>query len=346
MYLLDLTIEHRVIIGISAMVLLFTSFLIAFISSQRRKLQYHKELHSLHEEQQQLLTEQNTQLEQKVADRTRELQQQKEALQTSLNQLKATQLQLVQKEKLASLGEMAAGIAHEIQNPLNFVNNFSEISTELLEDLEKEITQQSWEEALPLSKAVKENLAKVTHHGKRAEAIVKGMLQHATVSSTTKELTDINQLVFEYLQLTYQSIKAKYRGFEAELSTEFDLSLEKIEVYPQDLGRVFVNLYTNAFYSMQKKKNRLREAYHPEMVVATKHQNNHLTILVKDNGEGIPQKILGKIYQPFFTTKPAGEGTGLGLSLSYDIVIRGHGGELLVKTEEGEGVEFIVQLPL
>jgi C4-dicarboxylate-specific signal transduction histidine kinase len=345
MYLLDLSIEHRVIIGISAMVLLFASFLIVFISSQRRKLQYHKELHTLHEEQGQMLTEQNKQLEEKVAARTLELERQKEELQKSLTELKATQLQLVQKEKMASLGEVAAGIAHEIQNPLNFVNNFSEVSKELAEDLEKEIAQKNWEEVLQLSSELRKNLSIITRHGSRADAIVRGMLQHARTTSDVKEQININSLAHEYLQLTYQSVKAKHKSFHVELNTRFDESLDKISVYPQDLGRVLINLYNNAFYSMQEKKKRLNDSYTPVMTVCTKKTGGKVTIFIRDNGMGIPEPILGKIYQPFFTTKPSGEGTGLGLSLSYDIVTRSHGGEMMVETKEGEGAEFMVQLP-
>lgn len=345
MYLLYLSIEHRVIIGISAMVLLFASFLIAFISSQRRKLQYHKELYALHEKQQQLLTEQNEQLEKKVADRTQELQQQKEALQTSLAELKATQLQLVQREKMASLGEITAGIAHEIQNPLNFVKNFAELSKELAEELETEASQKNWEEVMELLKGLQQYLAKVTHHGERAESIVRGMLLHSRTTSETKEPTNINNLAKEYLQLSYLSVRAKNKSFAATLNTAFDEGLEKINVYPQDIGRVLLNLYNNAFYSLQEKKKQLGEDYTPEITVFTRRMKEGVIIKVKDNGVGIPEPILGKIYQPFFTTKPSGEGTGLGLSLSYDIITRSHGGEMLVETKEGEGAQFVVQLP-
>lgn len=345
MFLLDLTIEQRVIIGISAMVLLFASFLIAFISNQRRKLQYHKSLHTLHEEQQQMLTQKNAELEQKVSERTKELLQQKEELQKSLTELKATQIQLVQKEKMASLGEMAAGIAHEIQNPLNFVTNFSEVSRELTEELEKEVEQKNLAEVEQLAKSLKENLQKVIHHGKRAEGIVKGMQLHARTATVAKEPTNINHLVNEYLHLAYQAIRAKNHAFAAELKLELDGSLPKINVYPQDLGRVLVNLYHNAFYSLQQKKTFLGDGYVPILAVCTKNLIHHVAIHVKDNGMGIPQKMLGKIFQPFFTTKPAGEGTGLGLSVSYDVVTKSHGGELLVETKEGEGTEFVVQLP-
>jgi two-component system, NtrC family, sensor kinase len=346
MNLLDLSIEARVIIGISAMVLLFASFLVAFISSQRRKLQYHKSLHALHQEKQRMLTQQNAQLEQSVQERTFELSAQKEALQKSLTELKATQLQLVQREKMASLGELTAGIAHEIQNPLNFINNFSEVSRELAEEMEKELADGNQQEALFLSKGVKDNLEKIAHHGKRAEAIVEGMLQHSRGSAGVKEAVNINELANEYLQLTYHAVRAKNKGFNVVLQTGFDSSIEAINVYPQDIGRVLVNLYNNAFYAMQEKKKKLKDGYEPVLAVCTKNAGNAVEIQVKDNGTGISPKVLHKIYQPFFTTKPTGEGTGLGLSLSYDIITKGHGGELSVKTQEGEGSEFIVHLPV
>lgn len=346
MYLLDLSLRLRVIIGISAMTLLFASFLVAFVSSQRRKLQYHRVMLALQEEQKEALLEQNNQLEKKVNERTVEILEQKEELQKSLTELKSTQLQLVQKEKMASLGELTAGIAHEIQNPLNFVNNFSEVSKELAEELETEAVQKNWDEVLQLANNLKENLTKVNQHGKRADAIVKGMLQHSKMLSETKELTDINDLVDEYLQLTYHSVKAKNKGFNVELKTEFDGSLERVNVYPQDLGQVLVNLYNNAFYSMREKKRKVVMSYLPRITVCTKRIGEKVFIHVKDNGCGIPQKLTSKIFQPFFTTKPTGEGTGLGLSLSYDIVTKGHGGTIDVYSKEGEGAEFIIKLPV
>lgn len=344
MILLELSLEHRVIIGISAMVLLFTSFLVAFISNQRRKLQHHKELHQLHEEQRQQLRKQNIQLEEKVRERTKEISQQKEELQRSLTELKAMQLQLVQREKMASLGELTAGIAHEIQNPLNFVNNFSEVSKELADEMEKELEQGNQQEALYLSKGLKENLAKIVQHGKRADAIVKGMLQHSTTTSGEKEPVDINVMAEEYLQLTYQTFRAKHKGFSVSLQTQLQDGLENIEAYPLDLVRVLVNLYNNAFYAMYQKQTR-DGRYQPMIVVRTEKALGCVLIRITDNGVGIPQKILPKIYQPFFTTKPAGEGTGLGLSLSYDIITKGHGGNLSVSSKEGEETEFLVELP-
>lgn len=345
MYLLDQTIAYRVVIGISAMVLLFASFLVAFISNQRRKLQYHKSLHALHEGQKLFLTKQNEHLEKSVKERTQELSIQKEELQKSLAELKSTQLQLVQREKMASLGELTAGIAHEIQNPLNFVNNFSEVTKELAEEMEKELEAGNLQEAVELAKGLKENVVKILLHGKRAEGIVKGMLQHATSSSGTKEAVDLNSIAEEYLQLTYQSFRTRHKGFDVQLLTDFDQTLEKINVYPMDMVRVLVNLFSNAFYAMFEKKKRLKEDYTPQLRVSTKGGEKQVLICVADNGTGIPLRILHKIYQPFFTTKPTGEGTGLGLSLSYDIITKAHGGEIKVESAEGEGSTFLVQLP-
>jgi signal transduction histidine kinase len=346
MYLLDLSLQSRVFIGISAMVLLFVSFLVVFVTSQRRKLAYHKSLHALHEEQQEALRQQNALLDQKVKERTLQLSTQKEELQKSLTELRATQLQLVQKEKMASLGELAAGIAHEIQNPLNFVNNFSEVSKELAEEMEKELQQGNQQEALYLSRGVKENLEKIAQHGKRAEAIVKGMVQHSVASSGAKESVDINALADEYLRLTYQTFRIKHKDFNVLLQTHLEGGLEKIDVYPLDFVRVLINLYNNAFYAMHQKQKHAQGAYEPVITVRTENADSSVLVHVIDNGIGIPQKHLSKIYQPFFTTKPAGEGTGLGLSLSYDIVTKGHGGRLSVQSTEGEGSEFVVQLPV
>src|SRR6266542_4434899 len=330
MHLLAIDIEYRVIIGISAMVLLFTSFLIAFISSQRKKLQYHKNLHALHEEQQQALTQQNLLLEKRVEERTAELLHQKEALQKSLTELKSMQKQLIQSEKMASLGELTAGIAHEIQNPLNFVNNFSELNTELIGELEQEADKGNLDDVKIIAKDLKENEEKILHHGKRADAIVKGMLQHSRVNTGQKELTDINKLADEYLRLSYHGMRAKDKSFNATLQTDFDETIKKINIVPQDIGRVLLNLYNNAFYAVMPPNPLKGEHYEPTVTVCTKKVHDKVLISVKDNGVGIPQKVVDKIFQPFFTTKPTGQGTGLGLSLSYDI-IKAHGGEIKVK---------------
>ncbi|MGI8580649.1 MAG: ATP-binding protein, partial [Chitinophagaceae bacterium] len=260
------------------------------------------------------------------------------------HELKATQAQLVQSEKMASLGELTAGIAHEIQTPLNFVNNFSEINTELVDELKEQLATGNQQEAMAIADDIKENQQKINHHGKRADAIVKGMLQHSRASTGNKEPTDINALTDEYLRLSYHGLRAKDKSFNATMETHFDESLEKVNIIPQDVGRVILNLFTNAFYSVSEKKKLLKDGYTPIVSVTTKKIKDMVEIRIKDNGIGIPKKVLDKIYQPFFTTKPTGKGTGLGLSLSYDI-IKAHGGEIEVKTEEGVGTEFIVKLP-
>jgi two-component system, NtrC family, sensor kinase len=286
------------------------------------------------------------------------LHQQKEELQSTLSELKATQAQLIQSEKMASLGELTAGIAHEIQNPLNFVNNFSEVNTELIEELKTELATGNQQLAIELADDIKNNEQKINHHGKRADAIVKGMLQHSRSGTGQKELTDINTLAQEYLRLSYHGLKAKDKEFNAEIKTDFDTSIGKINIVPQDIGRVLLNLFNNAFYAVSEKAKKTQSAlgggveYKPTVTVSTKSVKSPPTgrglgvlLTVKDNGNGIPQKILDKIFQPFFTTKPTGQGTGLGLSLSYDI-IKAHGGELKVTTKEGEFAAFNIELPI
>lgn len=268
------------------------------------------------------------------------------ALNKTLSNLKATQSQLIQAEKMASLGELTAGIAHEIQNPLNFVNNFSEVSEELAIELKEELTKGDIEEALALSDDVIGNLNKINHHGKRASFIVNGMLEHSRTSTGEKTNTDINELSAEYLRLAYHGLRAKDKSFNASFKLDLDYKLSKIKVVPQDIGRVVLNLITNAFYAVHQKSKQNIEGYTPEVILSTKWSYNHVKIYVKDNGNGIPDSIKDKIFQPFFTTKPTGEGTGLGLSLSYDIITKGHGGNLIVETIENEGSRFIIQLPL
>ncbi len=272
------------------------------------------------------------------------LQQQKEKVESTLTELKSTQAQLIQSEKMASLGEFTAGIAHEIQNPLNFVNNFSEVNTELIDELEQEIDKGNFDDIKIIAKDLKDNEQKILHHGKRADSIVKGMLQHSRVSTGQKEPTDINALADEYLRLSHHGMRAKDKNFNATLKTDFDSTIGKINVVPQDIGRVLLNLYNNAFYAVSEKKKQAVDNYEPAISVGTKKINDKVEIKVSDNGNGIPQKILDKIFQPFFTTKPTGQGTGLGLSLSYDI-IKAHGGDIKVETKEGEGSEFIIRLP-
>ncbi len=273
------------------------------------------------------------------------------ALQQTLNDLKAAQTQLIQSEKMASLGELTAGIAHEIQNPLNFVNNFSEVSAELVDEMNEEIEKGNLDDAKQIAQDLKQNLEKINHHGKRAGEIVKGMLQHSRTSSGVKELTDINALADEYLRLAYHGFRAKDKTFNSAMKTDYDESIGLIKIISQDMGRVVLNLITNAFYVVIEKKKDCQaeraeagQSYEPVVSVSTKKMEDRIEIKVGDNGNGIPQTILNKIFQPFFTTKPTGQGTGLGLSLSYDIV-KAHGGELKVETKEGIGSTFIISLP-
>jgi signal transduction histidine kinase/ligand-binding sensor domain-containing protein len=273
----------------------------------------------------------------------KELAQAKE-IEKAYTELKDTQAQLIHSEKMASLGELTAGIAHEIQNPLNFVKNFSEVNSELAEELEEEINKSNWEEAKSLSRDIKENEKKIVHHGKRAEDIVKSMLQHSRGGSGEKEPTDINALADEYLRLSYHGMRAKDKSFNVIMDTQFDTDLGTINVVSQDIGRAILNLITNAFFALAEKKKMSDEHYEPRITICTNKTNDHIEIKVSDNGPGIPKEISNKIFQPFFSTKPTGEGTGLGLSLSYDIITKGHGGSITVKSEEGEGTEFTIKL--
>ena len=281
-----------------------------------------------------------------------EIAEQKENVEQTLDELKSTQSQLIQSEKMASLGELTAGIAHEIQNPLNFVNNFSEVSGELVDELNEEIEAGNLNEIKEIAGDLKQNLEKINHHGQRASGIVKGMLEHSRTSTGKKELTDINVLADEYLRLAYHGLRAKDKTFNANFKTEFDEALPKINVTSQDIGRVLLNLINNAFFAVDNKAKQNIENYKPEVIVSTKFspsgggQGEVIRISVKDNGSGIPADIKDKIFQPFFTTKPTGQGTGWGLSLSYDIITKGHDGHLEVETEEGMGTRFIVQLPI
>jgi signal transduction histidine kinase len=297
----------------------------------KEKYQAQKESLINLQEKERLIRQQNEILEQKVEERTREL--------------KEMQSQLIQREKMASLGELTAGIAHEIQIPLNFVNNFSEVNTELIAEMKEELTKGNIEEAKTIADDINDNEQKINHHGKRADAIVKGMLQHSRATTAKKELTDINALADEYLRLCYHGLRAKNKSFNATMKTDFNNTVGQINIVPQDIGRVILNLLTNAFYVVNEKKKQRPENYEPTVSVTIKKIGDKVEIRVADNGNGIPQKVLDKIYQPFFTTKPSGQGTGLGLSLSYDI-IKSHGGEIKIETKEGEGAEFIIHLPI
>jgi signal transduction histidine kinase/ligand-binding sensor domain-containing protein len=273
-----------------------------------------------------------------------ELAQAKE-IEKAYHELRSAQAQLIQSEKMASLGELTAGIAHEIQNPLNFVNNFSEINVELIDEASKAMDADNMEEAKELLMSLRENEEKIHYHGQRADGIVKSMLQHSRTSTGIKEPTEINALADEYLRLAYHGLRAKDKTFNAKMETDFDHAIGKVNIIPQDIGRVLLNIYNNAFYAVMERKKIIGDAFEPVVSVVTKKINNQIEIRVKDNGPGIPQKVIDKIFQPFFTTKPAGQGTGLGLSLSYDIV-KAHNGEFKVETKEGEWTEFIIRLPV
>ncbi|HWD86831.1 MAG TPA: two-component regulator propeller domain-containing protein [Mucilaginibacter sp.] len=317
-------------------IVLFLSTVYAFIAYRSRKLLHDKKV-----------------LEHKVHIRTEEVMQQKEeieaqrdSLEQAFEELKVTQTQLIQSEKMASLGELTAGIAHEIQNPLNFVNNFSDVNDEMIDELKDELKSGNVNEALSLAGEIQENERKIRHHGKRADSIVKGMLEHSRTGTGEKQPTDLNALADEYLRLSYHGLRAKDKDFNAELATNFNANLPKANIVQQDISRVLLNLFNNAFYAVNDKKKTAGASYKPEVSVTTLSENGRVVIKVKDNGNGIPNGIKDKIMQPFFTTKPTGEGTGLGLSLSYDIVVKGHGGRVDIDTKEGQYSVFIITLPL
>jgi signal transduction histidine kinase len=276
----------------------------------------------------------------------RETDEHREKAETTLSELKSTQAQLIHSEKMASLGELTAGIAHEIQNPLNFVNNFSDINKEIIAEVFDEIEKGNYHEVKTLAKNIEDNEEKINHHGKRADAIVKGMLQHSRKNTGQKEPTDINALCDEYIRLSYHGLRAKDKNFNADFKTDFDESIGKINIVPQDIGRVLLNLFNNAFYAVKPPNPLKGKQWKPLVSVQTKNINDRIEIRVEDNGNGIPQNIIDKIFQPFFTTKPTGEGTGLGLSLSYDIITKEHKGSIKVESKEGEGSVFTIQLPV
>ncbi|MEP6738630.1 MAG: ATP-binding protein [Chryseolinea sp.] len=323
-----------------------------FITNRQRKVLEQERVKAEAREKEYRITENiKAELEVQVAERTAALTAQKEELQKAIEELKSTQAQLIQSEKMASLCELTAGIAHEIQNPLNFVNNFSDLSNELIAEMVEEVKKGNISEAEALANDIRQNLEKINHHGKRADAIVKGMLQHSRNNTGAKEHTDINALTDEHIRMCYHGLRAKDKSFNATIKTDFDASLKKTSVIPQDIGRVILNLLSNAFYAVDEKKKFLngvptadKLGFEPTVSVSTRQLVDAVEIRVTDNGNGIPNHITDKIFQPFFTTKPTGQGTGLGLSLSYDIITKGHGGELELETTEGEGSTFIIRL--
>ena len=325
-------VYNLAILSIPIAVSIYSGYEVAL--NNRSLSQKLNEVETLSAEKQQLLASQNETLERQVAERTAAL--------------KASQAQLIQSEKLASLGELTAGIAHEIQNPLNFVNNFSELSVELAEELKEEINKPELDKGLieELAADLATNQEKINHHGKRASAIVKGMLEHSRTSTGTKVATDINALADEYLRLAYHGLRAKDSSFNAAMETHFDPDLPEIEVIPQDIGRVLLNLINNAFYDIHDKAKQGLDGYSPNVTISSRKLGDAIEISVKDNGNGIPEAIKDKIFQPFFTTKPTGQGTGLGLSLAYDIVTKGHGGMLTVSSIPEKETTFEIQLPI
>ena len=295
-------------------------------------------------------------LEQKVNLRTQEVLQQKQEIEVQRNhladtliELKETQTQLIQREKLASLGELTAGIAHEIQNPLNFVNNFSDLSAELVKEIEDEWekgTVRNEEVEAEILRNLKHNLQKISSHGNRAANIVHGMLEHAKTGTGEQQPTDLNALTDEYLRLAYHGQRAKNQSFNCKLMTRFDPDVKLVNVVGKDISRVLLNVFNNAFYAVYQRQREADSTYQPTVTVETQCTNGAVEIRVSDNGIGIPESVKPKIFQPFFTTKPTGQGTGLGLSLSYDIITKGHGGTLTFKSQTGKETEFVVRIPL
>jgi signal transduction histidine kinase len=316
---------------------------------QRRELIKAQEKTREEQQNNKVITAMKVELEQQVIERTAEITKQKEELEFALHELKSTQVQLIQKEKMASLGELTAGIAHEIQNPLNFVNNFSEVNKEMIAEMKYEIENGNYNEAKIIAADIAVNEEKIIHHGKRADAIVKSMLQHSRKSTGVKEPTNINALCDEYLRLSYHGLRAKDKSFNADFKTDFDESIDKLNIVPEDIGRALLNLFNNAFYATAEKKKVADENYKPLVSVSTKKLSDKAEIIIKDNGNGIPQNIVDKIFQPFFTTKPTGQVTGLGLSLSYDIITKEHNGTIKVESQPDDKEAmtiFIIQLPI
>ena len=315
--------------------------------SQKKSVAAEQARHLAAEQEQRVIEGRNQTLEYEVGQRTADLSRQTEELRATLAELQETQTQLVQREKMASLGELTAGIAHEIQNPLNFVNNFADVSAELVAELEEARARPARDaaEEAELLADLRQNLQRISQHGGRASGIVRGMLAHSRAGSGERQAVDVNALCDEYLRLAYHGLRAKDKTFNATLETDFAFDLPPVQATPGDLGRVLLNLLTNAFYVVQKRQQTSEAGYRPTVGVSTRRAGDQVEIRVQDNGGGIPDDIKARIFQPFFTTKPTGEGTGLGLSLSYDIITKGHGGTLAVDSELGRGTTFIVRLP-
>jgi two-component system, NtrC family, sensor kinase len=319
-------------------------------TKQKKALDKEKKSREQEEREKKMVEEKKAELEILVAERTAEITKQKEELQQAVIELQSAQTQLIHAEKMASLGELTAGIAHEIQNPLNFVKNFSEVNIELAHELQEELgkvnIEPKYQSSLKfLANNIIQNQEKINHHGKRADAIVKGMLQHSRTSSGIKEPTDLIALADEYLRLSYHGLRAKDKLFNARIITQMDEHLDKIDLVPQDLGRALLNFFNNAFYAVSEKKKLGLSGYEPSVSLIVNRTGNYAEIKIRDNGIGIPESIRDKIFQPFFTTKPTGMGTGLGLSLSYDIITKLHQGNIICHSREGEGTEFIIRLP-
>lgn len=338
--------ENDDIIGL---IFSFTVFwLLGFAFYTQRQVKQQRIEREQAEQERKIMEAKKQELEYQVAERTAELRKQKESLEIALEELKITQNQLIHAEKMASLGELTAGIAHEIQNPLNFVNNFSEVSVELCQELKEELDRENFDKEyiVEILGDISKNQQKIAHHGQRAASIVRGMLQHSRASTGQKELTDINALADEYLRLSYHGLRAKDKTFNADFKTNLDVDLPKIELIPQDFGRVLLNIINNAFYAVQQKSKLGIEGYKPTVTISTLKLEEEILIKISDNGTGMPESVKAKVFQPFFTTKPTGQGTGLGLSLSYDIITKGHGGSLEVESNEGEGTMFLIKLPI
>jgi two-component system, NtrC family, sensor kinase len=338
----------------TAFTIIWLVAMLVIANKQNKALRTEMQRREEEEKMKQLAEEKKAELEVLVAERTREILKQKEELQQVVEHLKATQDQLIHAEKMASLGELTAGIAHEIQNPLNFVNNFSEVNLELAEELKEDLDKMNLGEAekthlVSIVNNIRQNQDKINYHGKRADSIVKGMLQHSRKGTGLKEPIDLNEMVDEYVRLSYHGLRAKDKSFNATIDVHLDPAITKVQVLPQDIGRALLNILNNAFYAVNEKKNSGIPDYSPTIRVNTRlvdKGKKWVYITVRDNGNGIPDAVKDKIFQPFFTTKPTGKGTGLGLSLSYDIITQGHGGELKMMSKEGEYTEFVIKLPV